>query len=703
LPFRFRIIGFLLIVLAAWPLAAKAGGCAVPARAPEPASARQNGAAQSSGAAVHGLDLSNLDRSVSPCADFYRFADGDWIRSHPIPPDRSSWSQIDALQERNREILRQILEQDAAAGSQTPRGSNARELGDFYASCMNVPAAGAAGAKALAPEFRRIAGIRNLSGLEIELARLHQIGVGALFGFGATPDISTGAREIAQARPAGLGLPAREDYLQNDEHSRELREKYAAHIARMLGLAGDPAARASAEAQAVLRIETRLARASAAEFGQRDAQAAFHEMSLSSLQALTPHFSWSRYLQAAGAPAVGAVDVSQPAFFPAMDRGLSSIPLSDWKIYLRWQLLHAFAPDLSAAFANENFDFYGRTLAGSAKMPPRWQFCVGAADRELREPLGREFVARSFSPSDKKAVLGLVRDLIAAFRRDLQGPYWMSPSARKAAIAKLDAMTIQVGYPDRWPDDSADLTAAGSFVERMIGANRRRFRLDLARIGQPIDSSLWPISTSAVQAFYDPATNAIFLPAGILQPPFFDPVAGDALNYGGVGAAIGHELTHAFDGEGSRFDARGRLKNWWTAEDRENFQGLANCVADQYDTYFAADDIRENGPLVQDESLADIGGLAIAYQAFQKTAQFHSRRKLQGFTSRQRFFLAYARMWAENNDPAYIRLMAISNPHALGRFRVIGPLSDFEPFAQAFRCRGNEAMVRPVPDRCAIW
>lgn len=703
MPLRPRTIGILWMALVMWPAASQARGCAAFASSPAPTETHGRRSKPAAIIDAHGLNLASLDRSVSPCQDFYKFADGGWIDSHAIPSGETSWSVIDELKLHNQEVLRHILEQAAAGRARAAPGSIERKLGDFYAACMNTPAIDAAGWKPLAPELRRIAGLRDLNELETEVGRLQGMGVGALFRFGATPDLTGAAGEIASVSPGGLGLPGRADYLQDDAFSRHLREEYAAHVARMFALVGDSPARARGEAQTVLRIETLLAGASIARAQRTDPAAAFHKMTGKELQALTRRFSWPRYFRGLGIPAVDVIDVSQPRFLEALDKDLTSVPLDDWKIYLRWHLIHTLAPNLSAPFVDENFDFYGRTLAGALQIEPRWQRCVGAADRELPGPLGREFVARAFSPASRSAALALVRNLIAAFRKDLQGLYWMDPATRAAAVAKLDRMTIQVGYPDRWPGVSAYSVTADSFARNVLRGNSFHFHRDLSRIGKPVDRSRWPVSAAAVEAIYDPANNEIVLPAGILQPPFFDPAADDALNYGAIGAVIGHEMTHGFDDVGSQFDGEGKLQDWWTPEDRENFQQLAGCVVDQYDTYVTAQGLHENGQRVLSESLADIGGLTIAYDAFRKTAGFASREKIQGFTARQRFFLAYAQIWAEKEDPQYVRLMAGDDPHAADRFRVIGPLADFEPFAQTFFCRVKDAMVRPEPDRCGLW
>lgn len=701
--FRLRTIAILGLAIAAWPLAAQARGCMAFAHARAHEAARPSGATQAARSAAHGLNLADLDRSVSPCQNFYQFADGGWIQSHQIPASHSSWGVIDELRLRNRLLLRGILEEAADGRARAKSGSTDQKLGDFYASCMNTQAIDAAAWRPLAPELRRIANLRTRRELEMELGRLQGMGVGALFRLGVGPDIEGSGRVIATADPGALGLPDGDEYLQNDPYSRQLREKYVMHVARMFHLIGDSKARARGEAQTVLRIETLLARVRTTPAGRSDPAAAFHKMKLSALEALTPHFSWPIYFQRAGVGTIDTIDVTQPHYFEALDHDLAAVPLADWKIYLRWRLIHHFAPDLSAPFVDENFDFYGRTLEGTQAIQPRWQRCVSAADRELAGPLGHEYVARAFSPSDKAAAHALVRNLVAAFRKDLQGLYWMAPSTRAAAIAKLDQLTIEVGYPDTWANDSGYRVTRGPFAENMIRGDFFHFHQEMARIGKPIDRSRWPVPVSSADAIYDPTRNEVVLPAGILQPPFFDPHADDALNYGGIGTVVGHELTHGFDEEGSEFDGQGRLKDWWTAGDRESFQQMVGCVVDQFNTYVAAGGVHENGQLVYGESIADIGGLTISYDAFRKTAEFGRRRKMQGFTPRQRFFLAYARVWAEKENQQAIRQMVDEDPHATAKFRVIGPLADFEAFARAFHCRARDAMVRPEPDRCSIW
>ncbi len=704
---RSMTLGLMLAAFAACPVAAQAqSGSETCAGLVSPNPSGSSSGKQSDsgpGTGAHGLDLANLDRSVSPCKDFYDFASGGWIKTHQIPAAYPSWGNFNELAQHNQEILRKILDQESADRAKAKPGSNDQKLGNFYASCMNTAAIDAAGTKPLEPELRRIAAIHTLDGIEAEAARMQNIGAGALFGFRSVQDRKNSTQEIADAFQGGLGLPDRDDYLKEDAHSKELREKYLAHVAKMFELLGDPADRAAAEAKTVMTIETSLAEVSMTRVEQRDPDSTYHKMDTAQFQALTPHFSWKRYFTDRGFPGIDTINVSQPKFFQGLDHELASQPLSAWKTYLRWHLIHAMAPDLSTQFVEANFDFYGRTLTGARQLLPRWQLCVRSTDRHLGEALGQKYVARAFPPEAKAAALKMVHNLISTLHDDLETLSWMDQKTRDAAIHKLDKIMIKVGYPDHWRDYSAYHVVAGPYVDNIIRGNEFATHINLARIGKPVDRSLWGMTPPTVNAYYNPSMNEIVFPAGILQPPFFDPKADDALNYGGIGAVIGHEMTHGFDDEGSKFDANGNLKNWWTPEDLANFHQRAECVANQFDTYVAVDNLHENGHLVLGESIADLGGVTIAYKAFEKTPEFRSHKKIQGFTPQQRFFLAFARIWTGKERPAFVRLMVKINPHPLGRYRTVGPLSNLEQFAKAFGCHGNDTMVRPVADRCKIW
>ncbi len=649
------------------------------------------------------FDLSMMDRNVKPCVNFYQFADGNWIKKNPVPPQYPSWGTFNELQVHNQEILHQILER-AAMDRNAPQGSTMQKIGDFYASCMDTKAIDAAGAKPLDPEFKRIDDIQTLSELQAEVARLQSDGVNVLFGFGSTQDEKNSTQVIAGADQGGLGLPDRDYYIKTDPKSQKLREEYVAHVQKMFELLGDNDQKSAAEAKTVMSIETRLAKASMTRVERRDPNKTYHKMNVSQLRALTPNFVWSDYFQKIGHPHISAVDVAEPEFFKEVNQLLKSVPLADWKIYLRWHLIHAAAPALSTKFVDAEFDFYGRTLEGTKKILPRWQRCVQSTDNELGFALGKVYVEKYFPPEAKARAEKMVQNLVAAFRDDLKTLPWMGPKTRKAALAKLDAFLPKIGYPDKWRDYSAYHVTRASYVRNVLDGNVFDFHRDLNKIGKPVDRHEWEMTPPTVNAYYNPLKNEIVFPAGILQPPFFDPKGDAASNYGGIGAVIGHEMTHGFDDEGRKFDAHGNLKNWWTPQDIKNFNERAQCIEKQFDSYIVAGKLHENGKLVLGESIADLGGLTLAYRAYQKSLEGKPEPKMiDGFTPDQRFFLAWAQNWATNMTPQFARLLVNVDPHPIPRFRVNGPLSNMTAFARAYGCKPGDPMVRPPGEHCRIW
>lgn len=666
------------------------------------AAANQSATAKKpSQSAARGFDLANLDRSVSPCQDFWKFADGGWVRSHPIPADHAAWGIFNELQDHNQEVLRQILEQ-ASKDTHAQPGSNWQKIGEYYGSCMNTSAVEAAGTKPLDSEFRRIAEIGNVKQLQEEIARLQAMGVNVGFQFGSEQDLKNSSEVIAGAGQGGLGLPDRQYYVDQDAHSKQLRSEYVAHIAKMFALLGDDPAKAQSEAQTVLQLETKLAQASTKVADLRIPEKNYHPMTLRQLDDVTPHFSWQSYFAEVGQPKLAGADMGQPEFFKAFDAAMTSVPLPDWKIYLRWHLLHTAAPALPSKFEEENFNFYGRTLTGAKQNLPRWQRCVRSTDHELGEALGQYYVQRAFPPAAKASALAMVKNIMSALRQDLSTLSWMSPETRKQAIAKLDMIDLKIGYPEKWRDYTKYKVAAGPYVENLLHGNDFGFQWDLSKIGKPLDRTLWEMTPPTVNAYYNPSMNEIVFPAGILQPPFFDPHADDAVNYGGIGAVIGHELTHGFDDQGAKFDGHGNLKNWWTPQDLKNFQARGECIVKQFDG-FQAYGLHEPGNLDEGESIADLGGMNISYRAFQTTPEAKSGKPIDGFTPNQRFFLAWARMWATNYRREIAQLYMKTDPHPLDQFRTNGPLSNTPAFSKAFGCSENSPMVRPAGQRCQIW
>ncbi|MBV8515066.1 MAG: M13 family metallopeptidase [Acidobacteria bacterium] len=647
-----------------------------------------------------GFALSNLDRSCKPCDDFFEFAMGGWMKANPVPAEYSTWGSFTVLLDKNQQNLRQILEKEENANS--GNGSNGQKIGDFYASCMDTSAIDAAGVKPIESEMARIAAVKDLASLQLETARLQAEGIGAMFRFTSRQDAKDSRQVIATAGQGGLGLPDRDYYLREDEKSKKLREAYVAHAQKLFELLGDPSDKVATEAKTVMTIETALAKASMSNVDVRDPNKTYHRMSEMEVQTLAPNFSWATYFDQVGVPGLKDLNVAQPDFFKSLSAELTTTPIDDWKTYLRWTLVNTTAPGLSAPFVAEDFAFNGKELRGTKEIQPRWKRCVTATDRGLGEALGQVYVEKYFPPEAKSHALEMVHNLAAALRQDIPTLDWMGSATRTQAIAKLQAFGVKIGYPDKWRDYSGLNIVRNDYMQNELGAAHFEFARQLNKIGKPVDKTEWGMSPPTVNAYYRSSMNEIVFPAGILQPPFYDPKADDAVNYGGMGAVIGHEITHGFDDQGSKFDAQGNLKDWWSPDDLKNFQDRAKCVSDQFDGYVVDGDLHENGKLVLGESIADLGGLTIAYAAYENSLEGKARPpEKDGFTAEQRFFLGWAQIWGANERLEYARLLANTNPHPLPRFRGNGPLSNMAEFAQAFGCKKGDAMVRE--NACKIW
>jgi putative endopeptidase len=680
------------------PARAACSAMAVPPASASPALALPS--ASASPAVVHGLDPADMDPSASACRNFDQYANGGWLKAHPIPADQSYWGSFSLLEEANREHLHQILER-ASKDSSAASGSDDRKIGDFYGSCMDEAAIESAGIAPLKPELSQIASIDTVQKLQAAIAKLQVLSVNAVFQFGSEQDRKNSTEVIAAAFQGGLGLPDRDYYTKTDEESKKLRVKYVAHVQNMFELAGDSHAAAAANAKAVMALETRLAEASMTRVERRDPDKTYNRMDLAALGRLTPNFSWKAYFRETGAERVAAVNVGQPKYFEAVSRELRATPLATWKTYLRWHLLHAAAPKLSSKFVDENFDFYGRTLHGTPENEARWKRCVTATDNAIGFALGKAYVREYFPPEAKASADRMVHNLMQALRDDLKTLPWMGEQTRKAALAKLDAFMPKIGYPDKWRDYSTLRIDRSSYLRNAWNANDFEWKRDLAKIGKPVDRTEWGMTPPEVNAYYNPQLNEIVFPAGILQPPFFDAKADDAVNYGAIGAVIGHEMTHGFDDQGRKFDAQGNLREWWTPEDLKNYEARSKCVEEQYASY-TYEGQHVNGELVLGEATADLGGLSIAYAAYKESlAGKPSPPKIDGLTDDQRFFLSWARVWAANVRPEYLKLLMNTNPHPLPQFRAIGPPSTMPAFAKAFGCTAGEEMVRK--EICQIW
>ena len=646
-----------------------------------------------------GFSETNLDRTCKPCDDFNQFAMGGWMKNNPIPAEYPNWGSFTMLADRNQASMRVILEEAGKANAAA--GSNQQKIGDFYASCMDTSAIDAAGVKPLAADFAAIDAVKDASALQPLIGRLQQTGAGYLFRFDSTQDLDESTQVIAEINQSGLGLPDRDYYTRTDEKSAQLRTDYAAHVAKMFVLAGDSGEKANADAKTVMELETALAKASMSRVQMRDPHAVWHKMTLPQLRELAPGWGWEAYFRQRNAPEFSSINVSQPDFFKETNRLLTATPLKDWKTYLRWHVLHASATQLSEPFVQENFNFYGTKLSGTKQLQPRWKRCSQSVNRNLGEALGEVYVEKYFPPEAKAHARLMVMNLIGALKSDIPELGWMGPETKKAALEKLEAFQIKIGYPDKWRDYSALPVDKGSYLANERRAIAFENARDLNKIGKPVDRGEWQMTPPTVNAYYDSTMNEIVFPAGILQPPFYDPQADDAVNYGGMGAAIGHEITHGFDDQGSQFDAKGNLRDWWTRQDRKNFDERATCVQKQFDGYEVEPGLHENGKLVLGESIADLGGLAISYAAYEKSIEGKRPATLGGFTPEQRFFLGWAQVWGANMRAENARLMANTNEHPLPKFRTNGPLSNMELFAKAFACKKGDAMVRESV--CKIW
>ncbi|HTZ47395.1 MAG TPA: M13 family metallopeptidase [Verrucomicrobiae bacterium] len=646
-----------------------------------------------------GFSLNNLDRTCKPCDNFFEFAMGNWMKTNPIPPEYSSWGTFTQLRDNNLTALRTILEAAATAGA--PVGSNQQKIGDFYASCMDTTAIEAAGLKPIAGELNTIDAISDPKSLQAAVADLQERGAGVLFRFSSGQDIKDSTRVIAFASQGGLGMPDRDYYFRDDDKSKQLRADYELHVAKIFELAGDAAEKAAAEAKTVMTIETALAKASRTRVELRDPEKNYHLLSLAQVSALTPDWPWETYLHEVAAPPLEQINVRQPEFFQAMNQQLASVSLADWKAYLRWHVLHANAPSLPEKFVQENFDFYDRKLSGTKEILPRWKRCVQSTDRNLGEALGQAYVDKYFPPAAKARAKEMVNNLIAALREDIPTLAWMSPQTKKEALTKLEAFSVKIGYTDKWRDYSKLTIARTSYDANVRRSVEFEYARQLAKIGKPVDRTEWGMTPPTVNAYYNSSMNEIVFPAGILQPPFYNPNADDAVNYGGIGAVIGHEISHGFDDQGSKFDGQGNLHEWWTPEDRKDFTARGDCVVNQFNGYEVEPGLHQNGKLVLGESIGDLGGLAIAYAAYEKSIQGKRPPDIDGFTPEQRFFLGWAQVWGTNQRAEAARLQTNTDPHPLARFRANGPLSNLEPFAKAFGCKKGDPMVRE--QSCKIW
>jgi putative endopeptidase len=651
------------------------------------------------------FDPANMDKSVKACQDFYQFANGGWLQNAKIPGDYPTYGAFDQLFDQNQAVLLNVLDtavMRVKSGQYKP-GTGEWKVGTFYASCMDTTAIERLGASPLKPALDRIAAIKTVDDLKRSLGALDRLYGLAPIGDPSTQDSKDAANTIAGLYQSGLSLPNSEYYTKTDTASVNLRNKFTASVARMFQLLGEPPAQATADANTVLAVETEFAKGSKTPIQLRDVVNNYHAMTLRQVDSLTPHFSWAQFYQGLGVPVPTKFDVGQPEFLTNFDRMLSSVPVEDWKTLLRWRLVNSAAPLLSTPFVKENFEF-NKLFTGATEISPRWKRCVNATDNSLGELLGQEYVARKFSPAAKARAVTIVDNLVKELRSRIEQLQWMSPDTKQQALVKLDAFNRKIGYPDKWRDYSAlKITNDGYFANALASQQWSSGR-NWGKIGKPTDRTEWGMTPPTVNAYENPLLNEIVFPAGILQPPFYDPNADDALNYGAMGAVIGHEMSHAFDDQGRQYDKYGNMRDWWTKEDAARYDAEAQKIVKQFDAYTVIDTATHvQGGLTLGENIGDFGGLTVAYAAMKRALAAKPQPVIDGFTPEQRFFLGWAQVWRELDRPEFLRYLVSSNPHPPSKWRVNGPLSNMPEFKAAWGCNDNDPMVRSNAVLPRIW
>jgi len=661
------------------------------------------------------FDPNMADRSLDPCQDFYQYTCSKWNAANPIPPDQVYWGTGSGLQYWNENILRQALEKAAA---QTSGGSDfEQKIGDYWAACMDEAGLDKADSRDLKPELQRIDKMKNKSELADQVAHIHMLIPGAwegndnqtaaaLLGYGSQQDFDDASKVVAGIDQGGLGLPNRDFYLKDDEKSKEILGKYEAHVSKMLALAGESAQQAAGDAKTIIAMETAMAKAQMDNVARRDPKNLNNKMSFEQVQALTPSFDWKRYAADINSPPSSPhYVVSSPEFFKGLEQLIQQHSLDDWKVYLRWHVVHGSAPYLSKAFVDENWDFYSHTLSGSKQQLPRWRRCVRAADRDLGMALGQAYVAAAFPPESKARTVALVHDVEHALDQDIVGLDWMQAATKEQAKIKLHAIEDKIGYPNQWRDYSSVKITRTSYLDNVHAATTFEFHRQLDKIGKPVDRTEWTMTPPTINAYYNPQLNTINFPAGILQPPFFDASQDDTANYGAIGMVIGHEITHGFDDQGRKFDAQGNLRDWWTAEDSKAYDQRDQCIVNEYTEQIPEAGVKQDGHLTAGEDTADNGGLRIAYMALVNKLQAEGKslddKDASGWTVRQRFFLSFANSWCGQIRPELMRTVVLTNPHSIPKYRVNNVVSNMPEFQQAFSCKTGTPMVRT--NQCRVW
>ncbi|MGI4863242.1 MAG: M13 family metallopeptidase [Janthinobacterium lividum] len=647
-----------------------------------------------------GINLANIDKSVQPCEDFYHYANGTWLKNNPVPAAETRWGSFNELADNNQKIERRILEK-AAADRSAKAGSNEQKVGDFYAAAMDSMGIEKAGLRYLQPKLTEISNLKNLTDIQQYMANPKSLSTG-WYGMGVGQDSKNSTVYAVQLRQGGLGLGDRDYYLKQDGRSKTVRAAYKTYMVTLFQLLGDAPSLAATNADAVIALETKLAEASRDRVALRDRLKNYNKVPVTQAAQQYPNLNLPLRLKDAGLSSAQDVIIGQPEFLAAVNNLLANTPIADQQQYLRWNLVADVTSALPKTYGDASFRFQ-QVLTGAKQQQPRWKRALRATDGALGEAFGQLYVDEAFSPAAKARAKQMVENLRAAYAERIMATDWMSPDTKKEAIEKLNAFAVKIGYPDKWKDYSKLKITRESALQNLFATAEWRREDNLQKFGKPIDRGEWGMTPPTVNAYYNSSMNEIVFPAGILQPPFYDPKADDAVNYGGVGAVIGHEMTHGFDDQGRRSDAKGNLRDWWTKEDNEKFTAKADMVGKQYDAFSPLDSVHVNGKLTMGENLADIGGLTIAYQAFQKTAQFKSGQKIDGFSPSQRFFLGYAQIWRSNQRPEALRQQIQTDPHSPGMYRTNGPLMNMPEFYQAFGCKDGSKMVRAQQDRSRIW
>ncbi len=648
------------------------------------------------------FDLNAIDKTIDPCVDFYQYACGSWMKNNPIPADKSRWGRFDELADHNLYILRDILTEAQASGKHS---ATETMVGAYYGSCMDENTIEKKRTEPLLPELDRLNSIKTKEDLIRAVAAMHRDSIPALFAFYPQPDMHDSMATVATLDQGGITLPDRDYYIKDDAKSVETRQKYVEHVQKMFVLAGDMPALAAAEAKTVLAVETGLAQASMDRTARRDPKTRDHKMTVAEIATAAPNLDLTVYFADNGSPKFTSLNVGNPDFFKQVNEQINAVPLDDWKVYLRWKTINDYAPLLTKAFVEEDFLFNGKYMSGQQEMEPRWKRCVKSTDTHLGMALGKLYVDRTFGAEGKERTLKMVQAIESAMREDIGQLTWMSNTTKQKAYEKLTAIVNNIGYPDTWRDYSSVVIKPGNYAGNAVRAEAFEVHRQYNKIGQPTDRKDWGMTPPTVNAYYRPPMNDINFPAGILQPPFYGKSMDDAVNFGGVGVVIGHELTHGFDDQGRKYDAEGNFRDWWTADDGKEFEQRVDCTAKEYSSFTTVKDdkgeVKLNGRLTLGENTADNGGLKLAYMALTNIIGNTPVKPIDGYTPQQRFFLAYGQIWCQNVTDQEARKRALTDPHSPGRWRVNGAVQNSAAFEQAFGCRAGQPMVSE--NACRVW